>query len=139
MAASTLSLELCAPEKPHTQLDVAEIIIPGEAGVFTVFPGHTPVLSTLIPGVLIATDTAGDEHHFAIHGGFAEVKEDKVIILASFYEPGDDIDGVRAQAAEERAQALLRKPPEDMDWTRAEKALSRAMARMSATKKQGYN
>ena len=138
MADGTLHLELCAPQKPHTELEVADVAIPGEAGVFTVYPGHTPVLSTLIPGVLVATDTRGEEHYFAVHGGFAAVKPDKVVILASFYEPGDDIDASRAEEAERRAEARLQKPPEDMDWDRAEQALSRAMARMQATNKRGY-
>lgn len=139
MAQDTLNLELCAPEKPHTQMDVADVAIPGAAGVFTVYPGHTPLLSNLLPGVLIATDTAGQEHHFAIHGGFAEVRPDRVIILADFYEPGDDIDPGRAEEAEQRALERLQKPPEDMDWERAEYALSRALARVHASRKRGYS
>ncbi len=138
MATATLSLELCAPEKPHTELDVTDVTIPGTAGVFAVHPDHTPLLSTLIPGVLIANTVDGQERHFAVHGGFAEIKQNKVIILATFYEPGDDIDATRAQTAEERALARLQKPPEDMDWDRAEHALARAVARLRASKKQSY-
>jgi F-type H+-transporting ATPase subunit epsilon len=139
VADPTLTLELCAPEKPPTKLEVAEVLIPGTAGVFTVHPGHTPILSTLIPGVLVATDAAGKEHHFAIHGGFAEVKQDEIVILSNFYEPGDDIETERAAEAEARAQARLQKPPEGMDWDRAELALARSLARQSASRKQGYN
>lgn len=139
MAQPTLHLEICAPEKPHTVLEVTEVVVPGEAGVFAVHPEHTPLLSTLTPGVLIASDTEGTAHHFAVHGGFAEVKPDKVVILASFYEPGADVDTERATAAEERAQARLRKPPEDLDWKRAERALARAVARLGAHSKRGYN
>jgi F-type H+-transporting ATPase subunit epsilon len=138
VAEGTLHLELCAPEKPHATLDVAEVTIPGAGGVFTVHPGHTPLLSTLIPGVLVATGADGSEHFFAVHGGFAEVKPEKVVILADFYEPQDDIDAERAGEAESRAQNRLQKPPEDMDWERAERALSRAMARIQASNKRGY-
>lgn len=139
MATPTLKLELCAPEKPHVELEVAEVTIPGEAGVFAVFPGHTPLLSTVSPGVLVAVDATGTTLHYAIHGGFAEVKPDRVVILSDFYEPEDDINVERAQAAEDRARTRLQKPPEDMDWTRAELALSRAVARMNASRKQGYH
>jgi len=139
VAAPTLNLELCAPEAPHTELEVAEVIIPGAAGVFTVYPGHTPLLSNLMPGVLVATTAGGEELHFAIHGGFAEVKPDRVIILASAYEPGDEIDPERARAAVERARAVLHKPVEDMNWDRAELALARSLARVHASEKRGYH
>jgi len=139
VAQPTLHLEICAPEKPHTVLEVTEVIVPGAAGVFAVHPAHTPLLSTLSPGVLIAVDGEGTDHHFAVHGGFAEVKPEGVVVLASFYEPGDDIDTERAKEAEERAQTRLRKPPEGLDWERAERALARAVARLGAHSKRGYN
>ncbi len=139
MAQPTLHLEICAPEKPQFILEVTEVVVPGAAGVFAVHPEHTPLLSTLTPGVLIASDAEGNAHHFAVHGGFAEVMPDRVVVLASFYEPGDDIDPERATEAQERAQTRLRKPPEDLDWERAERALARALARLGAHSKRGYN
>ena len=138
MAAPTLTLELCAPENPHTQLAVTEVTLPGTGGVFTVHPEHTPLLSTLKPGVLVATDAEGATHHFAVHGGFAEVKGETVVVLADYYEPSDDIDNARAAEAAGRAQTRLAKPPEDMDWQRAELALARSLARTKASDKQGY-
>lgn len=139
MSEDVLTLELCAPEDDLVTMDVVEVIIPGEAGVFTVRPGHTPVLSTLIPGVLVATGAGGEEHHFAVHGGFAEVRDNRIRILADTFESQDDIDPARAKAAEERAQELLRKPSSDKDWSRAEAALARATARLRASRKHGYD
>jgi F-type H+-transporting ATPase subunit epsilon len=139
MAGRTLKLEICAPGQDLVELDVTDVIVPGEDGVFTVYPGHTPLLSTLIPGVLVARDTSDREHLFAVHGGFAEVKDGAVIILADIFESQDDIDTSRAEAAEERARELLRKPTEDIDWTRAEAALARATARIRATSHHGYH
>lgn len=139
MADGVLSLEVCAPEAAPVTLEVSEVVIPGESGVFTVYPGHTPLLSTLIPGVLVTTDLAGEQRFFAVHGGFAEVRENCVRILADDFESQDNIDLPRAQAAEQRAEGRLRKPVEDMNWDRAEVALARATARIGASSKRGYN
>ena len=61
MAEGTIQVKLCTPERPNVRLDVTEITCPGAQGVFTVLPGHTPLLSTLGAGVVIA-DTAGRLH-----------------------------------------------------------------------------
>lgn len=139
MADDVLTLEVCAPEAALVTLEVSEVMLPGESGVFTVHPGHTPLLSLLTPGVLIATDTAGEHHHFAVHGGFAEVRENQVRVLADTFEAQADIDVARAEAAEQRAEDRLRKPVENMDWNRAEVALARATARLRASEKHGYS
>ena len=138
MEGDTLKLELCSPDQELVEMEVVEAMIPGAAGVFSVRPGHTPFLSTLRPGVLVATDTAGEDHVIAVHGGFAEVKDNTVVILADVFELRDDIDVERAQAAEQRAQELLRRPGGDLDWDRAEAALARATARLRAANRHGY-
>lgn len=139
MAVGTLKFELCAPDQELVAMDILDATIPGEDGVFTVYPGHTPYLSTLIPGVLVARDMANEDHHFAVHGGFAEVKNDTVIILADNFEFQDDIDQERAQLAKERAEELLRRPPENINWPQVEGALARAIARLRASNRRGYH
>lgn len=136
---ATIQLELCAPGRDLVELDIREATLPGEAGVFAVYPGHTPLLSTLLPGVLVVIDGNGDEHFFAVQGGFAEVRDGSLVVLADAFEPQEDINTERAQAAEERAQERLKKPPENMDWERAEAALARATARLRASGRHGYH
>lgn len=139
MAGANLKLEICAPNQDLVEMEILEAVIPGADGVFTVCPGHTPLLTTLLPGVLIATDATHEDHIFAVHGGFAEIRNDTITILADTFEAHADIDAGRAEAAEERAKDLLRKPPEDMDWSRAEAALARATARLRASARHGYH
>ena len=133
-----IEVELSAPERVTVRATVKEVIVPGADGVFTVRAGHTPLLTTLAPGVLAARDEAGQETFYAVNGGFAEVKSDTVSILADAFEPGQDIDLVRAQAAQERAQTRLQKPAEDTDVERAERALARSFARISAHQHKRY-
>ena len=136
--AGLIPVQFCAPERESLSLDVTEIVIPGADGVFSVLPAHTPLLSTLAPGVVVVFDDAGQEGHYAVSGGFAEVKEDRVVILADTFEQGEKIDIERARAALQRAQERLKKPSDDLDVFRAELALARALARIQAHSRQGY-
>ena len=137
--ADSISIALCAPARETLHLDATEVIIPGAEGVFTVLPAHTALLSTLIPGVVAVYTSNAGEQHFAVSGGFAEVKDDTVLILSDALETGDEIDVARAEAAHERAEGRLRKPGEDTDLVRAEASLHRAAARLSAQAKRPHS
>jgi F-type H+-transporting ATPase subunit epsilon len=73
-----------------------------------------------------------DEYHVALAGGFAEVRNDKVIVLADVAETPAEIDRARAERARDRAEARLRggASQEEIDYTRAACALARALTRL---------
>lgn len=139
MPDGLIEVQLSALEREPEHLSVTEVTIPGADGVFSVLPMHTPMLTTLVPGVVVAYEASGHERYFAISGGFAEVKDDRVTILAGAFEPGEEIDLERARAAHERAEARLAKPGEDVDIVRAELACSRALARIGAHNREPYS
>jgi F-type H+-transporting ATPase subunit epsilon len=128
--ADQLTLELATPTKLAVSATVDEVVIPGSQGYFGVLPGHAPLLATLGIGEL--TYRVGrDERHLAISGGFAEVRNDKVIILADAAESPEEIDRERAERAKQRAeQRLTGRAQEDIDYTRAMAALMRALTRL---------
>ena len=136
--SQTIRVEICAPERLKVEFEAEEVMCPGEDGIFSVRYGHTPLLTTLIPGVILIKDVKGEERFFATSGGFAEVEADKVLVLADTYEEGDDVDEARAKRAEERAQLRLRKPDPETDLKRVELALHRAIARIKASHHDGY-
>lgn len=129
---AALTLELCSAEHPPVDVDAVEITIPGAGGVFTVLPGHTPLLTTLTEGVVVAYRAGGEREYFAVHGGFCEVADNKVTILADVMETRGAIDEARARAALQRAEERLEKPAHDLDVARAEAAMARARARLEA-------
>ncbi|MBX3176722.1 MAG: ATP synthase F1 subunit epsilon [Candidatus Hydrogenedentes bacterium] len=139
MENTTLKFELCSPGRELVEYEIREAVIPGESGVFTVYPGHTPTLSTLIPGVLTIRDASDAEHFFAVHGGFVEVREDAIRILADTFEAQEDIDKERAEADLEQARELLRRPADSIEFARAEVALARATARLRASARHSYH
>jgi len=130
---SLLQIQLSAPEQPDIQLEALEVTLPGTAGVFMVLPGHTPLLSTLLPGVVVLLDPQRQEKYYSVSGGFAEINENTVSILAESFEEGIEIDPERAQLAYERAHAQLKMPgTPSREIVQAERALARALARLHA-------
>src|SRR5688572_32748618 len=112
---------------------VDEVVVPGSEGYFGVLPGHAPFLTTLGIGEL--TYRKGrDEFHLAVAGGFAEVRNDKVIILADTAERPGEIDRARAEQARERAERRLAGRSEDeIDYTGELAALARARTRLQVS------
>jgi F-type H+-transporting ATPase subunit epsilon len=128
--ADGLTLEVATPTRLVVGEVVDEVVVPGSEGYFGVLAGHAPFLTTLGVGEL--TYRKGrDEVHLAVAGGFAEVRNDRVIVLADTAERPDEIDRPRAERARERAERRLAgRTDEEIDYGRAGAALSRAAARL---------
>ena len=93
-------------------------------------PGHAAFLTTLGIGELMYR-IGRDEHYLAVSNGFAEVRNDKVIVLADTAERPEEIDRARAERARERAERRLAgRVEEEVDYNRALAALARALARL---------
>jgi F-type H+-transporting ATPase subunit epsilon len=132
-----MQLELATPTRLLVSTEVDEVVAPGSEGYFGVLPGHAAFLTTLGNGEAMYR-TGREEHHVAVLGGFAEVSNDRVIILAERAERPEDIDRERAERALRRAEQRLagRSPQghqEDIDYARALAALSRALARVQVS------
>ena len=128
--AERLTLELATPTRMVVAETVDEVVVPGSEGYFGVLPGHAPLLATLGIGEL--TYRIGrDERHVAVAGGFAEVRNDKVIVLADTAEHPHEIDRARAERARDRAeQRLAGRGQDEIDYVRAAAALARALTRI---------
>jgi F-type H+-transporting ATPase subunit epsilon len=128
--ADRLTLEIATPTRLAVAETVDEIVIPGSQGYFGVLPGHAAFLTTLGVGELMYR-IGRDEHYLAVAGGFAEVRNDKVIVLADTAERPEEIDRTRAERARERAERRLAgRVEEEVDYERALAALARALARL---------
>lgn len=128
--ASKLLLEIVTPDRKVLSQEVEYIGAPGIEGEFGILPNHIPFLSALGVGNLYYKD-GGRSHYIFISGGFAEVGNNKVTILAEVAEKAVEIDVDRARKAEEKAKARLAKAQDRIESARAQAALQRAIARMS--------
>jgi F-type H+-transporting ATPase subunit epsilon len=137
LGRTSFKLDVVTPDRPVVSDEVTELVAPGSEGYFGVLPGHTPFITTLGIGQL--TYWRGkDERHLAVTWGYAEVRGDRVIILAEAAERAEEIDVERAERARRRAEERLEAwfgGTEDIDFTRAEGALYRALNRMDVARK----
>jgi F-type H+-transporting ATPase subunit epsilon len=115
---------------------VDAVTAPGSEGEMGILPHHAPLLTNLGFGFLRIRQE-GRETVFAIAGGVMEVRPDIVTVLADVGENVEEIDAARAQAAQERAEALLKKgpPPETDEYLAIEASLRRSRLRLEAVRR----
>jgi F-type H+-transporting ATPase subunit epsilon len=131
-----LNVEIVTAERVvYSEDGVDEVVVPGVEGELGVLTLHAPLLTMLQPGVM-RIKKGNDEIDMAITGGFIEVRENRVTILADAAERVEEIDLVRAEEARRRAQRLLEEKAAEVDLARAEAALARALARIRAAERR---
>ena len=126
--------ELATPTRMLVTAEADEVVVPGVEGYFGVLPGHAAFLTTLAPGE-VTYRNGQTEYRIAVTGGFAEVRAERMIILAENAERPEEIDRERAERARRRAEMRLQgKSPdgsqEEVDFARALAALGRALTRL---------
>lgn len=131
-----LKFELVSPERIVYSDDGVDVVIaPGADGELGILPNHAPLLTALGIGELrIRKGT--EEESFAVHGGFLEVLENKVIVMADVAEYAEEIDLARAEAARERAERRYRERPDGLDIARLQAALRRSRVRLKVARRR---
>lgn len=88
---ATLHFELVAPERILFTGEVEAVMLPGTEGDMTVLPGHAPLMAMLKTGFVQVTDHKDEGHRVLIRGGFAEVNQSSVIVLAEHATPVEEV------------------------------------------------
>ncbi len=131
-----LRVEIVTAERlVYSEEGVDRVIVPGVVGELGVLPLHTPLLTMMQPGVMRIIK-GNDEIEMAITGGFIEVRENRVTVLADAAERADEIDEVRAEEARRRAQRRLEERTTEIDLSRAAASLARSLARLKAAERR---
>jgi F-type H+-transporting ATPase subunit epsilon len=134
MESDKIRLKIASPYREVLDVEVDEVIAPGEEGQFGVLPGHTPFLSTVSVGQLIYRQ-GNQLRYVAVSHGYAEVEYYQVIVLLDAAELSDEIDVERAERARQRAEGRLDEiGQEDKDYFEELAALDRAMNRIAVAK-----
>jgi F-type H+-transporting ATPase subunit epsilon len=128
--AQQLQLEVVTPERRVLEESVDMVTVPGLGGELGILPGHTPLISQLQTGVLSYTK-GGTPSQLHVSGGFIEVRDDHVSVLAEVAERPEEIDAARARLAREHIEKQLSSwngTEEDFEVARAK--LERSMVRL---------
>ena len=104
--ADNLQLTIVTPEKMVVTEEVDQVNVPGVEGAMGILYAHAPILPTLRPGkVSYQQDT--ETIFLVVSGGYLEVTDNRVIVLAETAEFLDEIDRTRAKAARGKAQSVV--------------------------------
>ena len=130
--ADTFQLEVATPERQFVNEQVSEAELPGKDGYIGVLAGHAPLLSALGAGVLTYKGGGGGEHVLAIDGGFLEIFENHVRVLADHAEFAQDIQTDRARRELDEASEALKSVHDEGESDRALRAIKKAQAYLDA-------
>ena len=134
--ADKIKLRVVTPSRLMLDEEVDEVTAIGELGEFGVLPNHISFLSTLVPGEM-SYKQGPNKRILAVSGGYAEVLDNVMTVLAPAAEFGSEIDSARAQRAKERAEKQLAElHREERDFELAEVALQRALVRLQVASKE---
>ncbi len=133
--AEVLELEIATPERQLVREKVTETQIPGKKGYLGILPGHAPLLGLLGIGMLSYV-VGGQKRYMSVHGGFLEVLEDHVRVLADLAERAEEIDVERAKKALQRALDESINPALGVEPAAALAAMLRAQARLTAAEQK---
>ena len=134
--ADKIRLRIVTPSRLMLDEEVDEVTAIGELGEFGVLPNHIAFLSTLVPGEMSYKQGA-IKRVLAVSGGYAEVLDNVMTVLAPAAEFAAEIDTARAQRAKERAEKQIAEGNrEEKDFELAEAALQRALVRLQVASKE---
>ena len=85
--ADTMQFDQVSPERNQVSVPVREVRLPGAEGDLTAMPGHAPAIVNLRPGLVTVVAADGTSTEFAVTGGFAEINNDSVSLLAERGHP----------------------------------------------------
>ena len=123
--SDTTMFELVSPERLLMSRDVSMVVVPGGEGFFGVLPRHSPLLSTLVPGVIDVYEDGTITDRIFVAGGFAEVTENRCTVLAEEAVAVADLD----VAATEQRVVDLRDELKDATGNEADR-LTRRIAEL---------
>lgn len=135
-----LTVEIVTAERIlRTEQGVDTVIAPGSEGQLAILPHHAALMTTLDAGEVVVR-RAGEESAFSLTGGFMEVRNDRITILADQAESAEEIDIARAEAARARAEERLKRyrdqADRDIDQARAAAALQRSLLRLRVAQRR---
>tara|TARA_B110000467_G_scaffold16941_1_gene14877 strand:+ start:1113 stop:1517 length:405 start_codon:yes stop_codon:yes gene_type:complete len=124
-----LILSIVTPEKKLVEEEVDQVNAPGSEGDLGILYDHAPILTNLRSGQL-SYEKGGETIVLVVSGGYLEVTENRVTVLAETGEFLHEIDRERAERAHLDAEKLLLTDLSEEEFIETQKKLFRAVARL---------
>jgi F-type H+-transporting ATPase subunit epsilon len=135
--AGKLDIQIVTGERVVFEEDGVDMVVaPGGAGVLGILPEHAPLITTLAFGEL-RIKKGNVEQSILVYGGFMEVADDKVLVLADSAERAEEVDVARAEEARRRAETSIAGRQSTMELQEAQASLRRANLRLRVGQRRG--
>lgn len=129
-----LLLEIITPEKVVYKDEVSEVVAPTVNGEIAILPNHVNLLTQVNPGELIIKKGSATQY-LAITGGFLEVTNNKISILADYAIKAQDIQVARATEAKRRAEKIMSEKVTDNELRMAQAEMIKAILELKVATK----
>lgn len=126
-----MHIEIVSSSRKVLECESTGISLPTTSGYVEILENHAPFVSELAVGTLKMLSGPHADTPYFISGGYLEIKDNKLTILADVIEKKSEIDRQRAEQAQIRAQQRLDSFQEDVDIARARASIDRAASRLS--------
>ena len=127
---AVFAFEVLTSDRTVVSTEVEYAQLPGLDGQFGILAGHQPIMAALGIGVLEFGPFQGRRRKIALGGGFVEMHDNKMTVMARTAELAEEIDVLRAREAQRRAEERLRSRQADVDVARAQISLQKALLRL---------
>ena len=131
---NTLKLEIVTPEAVALSEDVEMVTLPGVEGELGVYPLHVPLVTQIVPGLVIAKKGA-QEFAIAVGEGLVEITGDRVSLLTGLAVSAD-ADEAEAEAARKRAEVRRSERLGSEESAVVEAAVTHSLAKLKVKRRQ---
>ena len=132
--AETLKLEITTPQATVLQEDVHMVTLPVLEGQIGIYPGHARVITQIVPGEVIVTNS-GEDRSLAVGEGLVEITDTAVAIITDMAIPSDRIDEAKVEEARRRAEARLQEKISDEEVASVNASLARSLAQLQVKRR----
>ena len=132
--ANTLKLEIVTPEAVALSEDVEMVTLPGVEGELGIYPQHVPLMTQIVPGLVIAKKGA-QEFALAVGEGLVEITGDRVSLLTGLAISAD-ADAAEAEAARKRAEVRRGERLGSEQAAVVEAAVTHSLAQLKVKRRQ---
>lgn len=135
---SSIKFKIVTPEKTVVEEEIYQITLPVEGGEVTILPEHIPYIGAIKAGeIVLRKEANGEELSLATSGGFAELHDNTLLILADTAERAEEIDLARAEEARKRAEELKKERVhmDDEEYARTAAIIEKELTRIRVARK----
>lgn len=133
-----MTLDIVTPEKIVLTDEVDEISVDTLIGQITILQNHENLIARLMPGEMVVRKQK-KEYYLAVTGGFLEIQNNNITILADYAVRSEDIEVKKALEAQEKAKMMLKKQKDQIstrDFALAEAELRRSITQLNVANKR---